>query len=75
MSSEVNKNTKSGYVSEERVEEAFRQGAQAMRELLAQHAEQSGFYSVARRFRSKWKSSWGVDPGKPEEVVDNCWGG
>ena len=63
-----------GYVPEERADEAFRQGAQAMREMLARFVEQGGDATIAGSIRANWNPNWGTDPGRPEQIVDECWG-
>jgi hypothetical protein len=65
-----------GYVTEERAEELFRGGLQAMREMLARFVEQGGTplgALIANSMRLNWNPSWGPDPGKPEKVVSDCW--
>ena len=62
-----------GYVTEERCEEAFSGGAQAMREMLARFIEQGGDTRTAESIRANWNPSWGNDPGKPENVANNAW--
>jgi hypothetical protein len=52
---------------------AFRDGAQACREMMARFVEQggdgvSGIYAViAASIRANWRPSWGDDPGRPAE--------
>ncbi len=62
-----------GYVTEERAEEAFVAGAQAMREILARFVEASGYASTARSMRANWHPDWGKDPGAPETIADGPW--
>lgn len=62
-----------GYVSEERAEELFRAGAQAMREMLARLFEMADHDQWAKRVRGEWHPGWGDDPGRPDEVVDDIW--
>lgn len=62
-----------GYVTEDRAEEFFVGGLQAMREMLARFVEQGGDASTAASIRANWNPSWGKDPGRPEEVVRECW--
>jgi hypothetical protein len=65
-----------GYVTEERAEELFRAGLQAMREMLARFVEQGGHPdgpAIANSMRLNWNPSWGEDPGKPERIPADCW--
>lgn len=65
-----------GYVTEERAQELFIGGLQAMREMLARFVEQGGNPegpAIAQSMRLNWNPSWGKDPGKPEKIVDDCW--
>ena len=62
-----------GYVTEDRCEEAFSSGAQAMREMLARFVEQGGDTRTAESIRANWNPSWGNDPGKPGKVANNAW--
>lgn len=62
-----------GYVTEERCEEAFAEGLQAMREMLARFVEQGGDHTTAMSLRANWNPSWGKDPGKPDEIKKDCW--
>lgn len=62
-----------GYISEERAEEMFREGAQAMREMLARFVEQGGDATTANSMRLNWHPGWGKDPGKPEQVQSDPW--
>lgn len=62
-----------GMVSEERCEEAFVAGLQAMREMLARFVEQGGNPTIAQSIRANWNPSWGKDPGRPDEVARDCW--
>lgn len=52
-----------GRVTEERAEQLFLAGAQAMREMLARFVEQGGDTSTAISIRANWVPSWGKDPG------------
>lgn len=52
--------------TEDRMEDAFRFGLQAMREMLARFVEQGGDTTTAMSIRANWNPSWGPDPGKPE---------
>lgn len=62
-------NIDGGY-TEERMQEAFVQGAQACREMTARFVEQGGDTSTAMSIRANWHPSWGVDPGKPGAVAE-----
>jgi hypothetical protein len=62
-----------GYVTEERAEELFRAGAQAMRELLARFFESAGNDLTAKSIRENWHPGWGDDPGRPDEVINDIW--
>ena len=62
-----------GYVTEERAEEAFVAGAQAMREMLARFIEQGGDPVTAGSIRANWNPEWGNDPGRPEDIASDCW--
>ena len=62
-----------GYVSEERAEEVFFTGAQAMREMLARFVEQGGDVITAQSIRLNWNPAWGTDPGKPDKIAEDCW--
>ncbi len=62
-----------GYVTEERAEEMFIAGAQAMREIVARFVDQDGQSVLAESVRNNWHPSWGVDPGKPNEIVNKIW--
>lgn len=59
-----------GYVTDERAEEIFIEGLQAMREMLARFVEQGGleFKIIAQSLRANWNPSWGKDPGMPTEI-------
>ena len=61
-----------GYVTEERAEELFRAGLQAMREMLARFVEPES-PTIAASIRANWNPSWGADPGRPEVVANECW--
>lgn len=52
--------------TENRMDDAFRQGLQAMREMLARFIEQGGDATTAMSIRANWNPDWGKDPGKPE---------
>lgn len=62
-----------GYVTTDRAEEMFIEGAQAMREMLARFVEQGGNPEIAQSIRLNWKPSWGKDPGRPESVAADAW--
>ena len=62
-----------GYVTEDRAEELFIGGLQAMREMLARFVEQGGNPEIAQSMRLNWNPSWGKDPGRPDEVAHDCW--
>lgn len=49
--------------TEERVEEAFKDGAQACREMMARFVEQGGDAETAASIRANWNPAWGTDPG------------
>jgi hypothetical protein len=49
----------------------FREGAQAMREMLARFVEQGGDATTATSLRLNWNPSWGADPGPPDEHDDS----
>lgn len=49
--------------TDERVEEAFRDGAAACREMMARFVEQSGDATTAASIRANWNPAWGTDPG------------
>jgi hypothetical protein len=58
----------------EQIEDAFRAGAQQMREMLARFVEEGGSVAekkIASSMRLNWVPSWGKDPGKPEDVYAN----
>jgi len=44
-------------------QDAFMQGAQQMRELLAQQLEQASGHTHAQNVRGWWPIEWGCDPG------------
>lgn len=62
-----------GYVTEERAEEMFREGLQAMREMLARFVEHGGNPEIAISIRANWNPSWGKDPGRPNEIQKDAW--
>lgn len=53
-------------ITEDDVENAFRSGAQACREMLARFVEQGGDNTTAQSIRLNWCPSWGDDPGPLE---------
>jgi hypothetical protein len=64
-----------GYVKVERAEEAFVEGLQAMREMLARFVEQGGDPTTAASIRANWAPAWGKDPGKLDgELPADPWG-
>lgn len=63
-----------GLVTEERVEEAFIDGAQACREMMARFVEQGGHHEIAASIRANWHPKWGTDPGRPDAVAEDPWG-
>jgi hypothetical protein len=58
--------------TESRMDDAFRDGAQAMREMLARFVEQGGDSTTAMSIRANWNPEWGKDPGKPE-IIASTW--
>lgn len=62
-----------GWVTDKRCEEAFVQGLQAMREMLARFVEQGGNPEIANSMRLNWNPQWGSDPGRPEKIPPDCW--
>lgn len=63
-----------GHVTEERAEEMFALGAQAMREMLARFVEQGGDPTTANSIRNNWHPGWGKDPGKLQgDIPDDPW--
>lgn len=59
----------------ERVGEAFVDGAQACRELMARFVEQGGDLATAASIRANWHPSWGDDPGPSTgELPIDAWG-
>ena len=64
-----------GCVSTERAEEAFVEGAQAAREMLARFVEQGGDAVTAASIRANWHPGWGKDPGKLDGPIPiDPWG-
>lgn len=61
------------YVTEERCEQAFVDGLQAMREMLARFVEQGGDHVIANSIRLNWNPQWGKDPGRPGTIMTDCW--
>jgi hypothetical protein len=70
---EIEKMVPFGCVTDERCEEAFADGLVAMREMLARFVEQGGNPEIAESMRLNWRESWGEDPGKPEDIANDCW--
>lgn len=66
-------NIPDGLVTDERCQEAFVSGLQAMREMLARFVEQGGHPETAESMRLNWRQVWGVDPGQPDHISDDCW--
>lgn len=64
-----------GYVTEDRAEECFRDGARACREMMARFVEQGGDSNTAASIRANWNPTWGKDPGRPENVQDEVFVG
>lgn len=62
-----------GYVTDDRAEEMFVEGAQAMREMLARFVEQGGNPEIAQSIRLNWHPGWGKDPGRPDAVANDPW--
>lgn len=48
---------------------AFRDGAQACREMLARFVEQGGDLSTANSIRQNWNPEWGADPGRLDTAM------
>ncbi len=56
------------------VEEAFVNGAQACREMLARFIEQGGDAVTAASVRANWNPAWGKDPGPITGIIpDGAW--
>lgn len=53
-----------GYVTDERAEDAFNQGAAACREMMARFVEEGGHPEIAASIRANWHPGWGEDPGQ-----------
>ena len=68
-----------GLFTEDRMEDAFRAGAQQMREMLARFVEQTPGNpnpdpkTIAMSMRANWVPNWGEDPGRASEVEDDIW--
>jgi len=65
-----------GYITEDRGEELFIAGLQAMREMLARFVEGTKDphdVAIAESIRGNWWTSWGKDPGRPESIITECW--
>lgn len=56
--------------TEDRMDDAFREGLQAMREMLARFVEQGGDATTAMSIRANWNPNWGKDPGRPDDITD-----
>lgn len=62
--------------TDDRMEDAFRAGAQQMREMLARFVEQGGSEAeknIAISIRANWVPNCGDDPGKPDDVYSDLW--
>ena len=60
---------------ESRVDEAFRDGAASMREMLARFVEQSGDTATAASIRLNWHPGFGTDPGQVVgDLPISAWG-
>ena len=55
-----------GYVTDDRAEEAFNEGAASFREMIARFVEQGGHPEIAMSIRANWHPGWGEDPGQVE---------
>ncbi len=68
-----------GYITQdeadEQADQAFVNGAQACREMLARFVEQGGDAITAASIRANWHPGWGPDPGRPDDVAvtGKCW--
>lgn len=65
-----------GYVTEERAEELFTAGLQAMREVLARFVEQAVTRTgrLSRSQCARTGTRRGVQtPGRPDEIATDCW--
>ena len=63
-----------GSYDEDRVNDIFIAGLQAMREMLARFVENGGdtdCRAIANSMRANWLLSWGKDPGKPETIISD----
>lgn len=60
-----------GGFTEDRMDDAFRNGLQAMREMLARFVEQGGDKKTSMSIRANWNPNWGKDPGNPEYIADS----
>ena len=58
-----------GYIHEDRVQEIFIAGLQAMRETQARFVEQGGETALAQSIRANWNPEWGEDPGPVSEII------
>jgi hypothetical protein len=62
-----------GPTVEESIQNAFVDGAQACRELMARFVENAGDAQTAASIRANWHPEWGDDPGPLTEIpVDAC---
>lgn len=60
--------------TDERVQEAFIDGARAFREMIARFVEQGGDDSTANSIRANWNPAWGDDPGPISgEIPSDAW--
>lgn len=55
--------------TDERVQEAFVDGARACREMLARFIEQGGDTATAASIRANWLPDWGKDPGAFDAAI------
>jgi hypothetical protein len=68
-----------GYITQDeadaQADDAFINGAQACREMLARFVEQSGDAVIAASIRANWHPGWGPDPGRPDDIAatGKCW--
>lgn len=61
-------------VTHEDAAKCFASGLQSMREMLARFVENGGdtpCKALAESMRANWNPSWGIDPGKPDEIAKN----
>jgi hypothetical protein len=61
-----------GYVSiddaDKQSDDAFVEGAQTCREMMARFVEQGGDAITAASIRANWYPAWGPDPGPPNDI-------